>query len=199
MRYLIIFLSLLLLCAKDSSTLTDKLYNLPRAYYAPKETNAEYRARMIVIRDAFMLESDDMAWRHGKRALRVMTLAIWRAETLFARDVHAGLPGYFGSDGGRAKCLGQLHITGLVPREEWQRLGGLDLEATRRCARATMRVIIAQTRACVPGGTWNAQVATRIFNAYATGNCSAHLEAKRLALRVRLFHMFYKWDELRDE
>jgi hypothetical protein len=39
-------------------------------------------------------------------------------------------------DGGRALCLGQLHQGSLTP-EEWQRLAGLDLESTTRCATVT--------------------------------------------------------------
>jgi hypothetical protein len=94
-----------------------------------------------------------------------------RGESLFDVRVHAGEKHpVWTQDDGKAMCLGQIHVSGIVPESEWRTLAGTDLAATRRCARATMRLLIAHQRHCdartkVP----TPQAIARVFASYGTG------------------------------
>lgn len=113
----------------------------------PVETRAEYEARVGTIAHAIALEAPD-------KLTAATVLAIWYGESRFDLRVHAGEKHpVWTQDMGRARCLGQLHVSGLVPRTEWERLVGTTLDATRRCARATVRVLLAQRRLCRARGT----------------------------------------------
>ncbi len=127
--------------------------NLPAPWYHPgtnPETHDEYRDRLQTISEAIAIEAAAAeAWRWDATSLAAATLVVWYSESRFALEVHNGSGNSrYGEDAGRARCFGQLHQTGLVPKPEWDSLTGVDLEATRRCARATMRVLTVQGRRC---------------------------------------------------
>lgn len=127
--------------------------SLPAPWYnAGKnpETPSAYQSRLETIAKAIAIEAEAAEnWRWDASSLAAATLVIWYGESRFALEVHNGSgKSRYGEDDGKARCFGQLHQTGLVPRDEWQSLTGIDLEATRRCARATMRVLSVQGRRC---------------------------------------------------
>jgi hypothetical protein len=127
--------------------------SLPAPWYQPgknPETPSAYQSRLETIAKAIAMEAEAAEdWRWDASSLAAATLVIWYGESRFALEVHNGSgKSRYGEDDGRARCFGQLHQTGLVPRDEWESLTGIDLEATRRCARATMRVLTVQGRRC---------------------------------------------------
>lgn len=127
--------------------------SLPAPWYKAgksPETPSAYQSRLETIAKAIAMEAEAAEdWRWDASSLAAATLVIWYGESRFALEVHNGSgKSRYGEDDGKARCFGQLHQTGLVPREEWQSLTGIDLEATRRCARATMRVLSVQGRRC---------------------------------------------------
>jgi len=66
-----------------------------------------------------------------------------------------------------------LHATGWVPKSDWQQLTGIDLEATRRCARATMKVLALQGKRCKMRNKPNLWAVARLEAAYGHGlNCA---------------------------
>ena len=158
-------------------------------WYGPgksPETAEQFQERMKTVTEAIALEAREAQdWQWGEQSLAAATLATWFAESRFALEVHNGSgKTRHGEDDGRAKCFGQLHQTGYVPKEEWKKLTGTDLESTRRCARATMRVLTAQTKRCrVPAGGPNVWSMSRVFTVYTTGkSCST---TKRGMMRAR--------------
>jgi hypothetical protein len=75
-------------------------------------------------------------------------------------------------DHGRARCLSQLHKSGQVP--EWATLAGIDFDATKRCAAATIRVLRSSAWKCHTNiSTAAASDMARVFAEYAvgSGNC----------------------------
>jgi hypothetical protein len=133
--------------------------------YSP-ETPDEQRARVEMIDAAIAAEAVEAAKMSPFSAseLAIATKTKWHRETRLSHAVHAGFPGQWGSDHGRARCLAQLHASGIVPTAEWETLAGLDAAATRRCARATMRMFSTLARYC---RTTDLSV---VFSAYATGS-----------------------------
>jgi hypothetical protein len=164
---------------------------LPAPWYRPghnPETPEEYRARLESISQAIVLEAEAAeGWRWDTTSLAAATLVTWYAESRFALEVHNGSgQSRFGEDQGKARCFGQLHQTGYVPKPEWQSLTGVDLESTRRCARATMRVLTAQANRCgmkenKPNNMW---AVARMWAGYMTGRaCGATKAATSRARR----------------
>src|SRR5688572_9317550 len=89
------------------------------------EDPQDYQTRLGVVAEAVALEANEhVAGRLDRRALAAATLTVWYGETRFAYEVHALGQSRFGQDLGRARCLGQLHTSGLVPEAEWQQLVG---------------------------------------------------------------------------
>jgi hypothetical protein len=153
--------------------------SLPPPWHKPganPESVDEYQARLETITQAIALEAEAAeGWRWDKQSLAAATLVVWYNESTFALEVHNGShSSRYKEDNGRARCLGQLHQTGFVPKPEWLSLVGTDLEATRRCARATMRVLTAQGNRCGmrrnQPGMW---AVARMYAAYASGNSCA--------------------------
>jgi len=151
------------------------------------ETPEEYRARMDVIAQAIAIEAEAAeGWRSDTTSLAAATLVTWYAESGFALEVHNGSGrSRYGEDQGKARCFGQLHQTGYVPKAEWQKLTGVDLESTRRCARATMRVLTAQANRCgmKPNKPDNSWVMARMWAGYMTGNTCNSIKASRMRAR----------------
>jgi len=148
-----------------------------------QETVEQLKARAQTIDEALKYEAKSPAQKAA-------VLTLWKAEARFARDVHAGGVGKLGSDDGRAKCLGQIHVNRKVPRAVWETLGGLDLAATRRCAWATLTILEGKMRYC---RVWYSSEGVAVgFHAYATGKCPKGepnaKSRKRAATWVRLHH-----------
>lgn len=135
------------------------------------ETDQQRNDRLAVITEAIALEAAaEQNWAWGTDTLAAATLATFYEESRFALEVHNGEgKTRHGEDQGRAKCLGQLHATGYVPRSEWRTLTGTDLEATRRCARATMRVLAGQAKRCKMGKELSVWSVARLFAMYQSG------------------------------
>lgn len=115
-----------------------------------------------------------------KRLLIGATISIWWFETRFSKEVHEGGLSRYGSDKGKAKCFGQLHERAAVTKQEpgetmeafrerqtaeWMALTGTSVEATTRCAIATMRRFQGAVGQCDDWGS--------AFGAYGTTKCEA--------------------------
>lgn len=148
--------------------------SLPAPWYAPgkaPETEAEYRERLQTIATAIALEAEaNEDWQWDPTSLAAVTFVTWYSESKFALEVHNGSgKSRHGEDQGRARCLGQLHKTGWVPKSVWKTLAGTDLEATRRCARATMKVLAMQGKRCGMKKKPSFWAVARMEAAYAHG------------------------------
>lgn len=92
-------------------------------------------------------------------------------ESQFDRLVHAGLVHpVWTQDKGRAKCLGQIHKTGLVPN--WHELAGVDYEATERCVKAIIKIERSVAGMCIHTSLLTQSDAERVFAAYAGRGCT---------------------------
>ncbi len=156
-------------------------------WYAPgknPETTDDYQARLQTIAEAVALEVETANHAGlGKRGLAAATLVTWYGETRFSYEVHALGKSRWHQDYGRARCMGQIHANKLVPKEEWDQLVGADLESTRRCARATMRMLAANARYCSVRGASQSGIA-RMFAAYGSGRgCAVTPSSKKRAKR----------------
>jgi hypothetical protein len=156
--------------------------SLPAPWYKPgsnPETSLEYRERLQTIATAIALEAQaNEDWQWDPTSLAAATFVTWYSESKFALEVHNGSGlSRFGEDDGRARCLGQLHKTGWVPRSEWRQLTGTDLEATRRCARATMKVLAMQGKRCKMRNKPSLWAVARLEAAYGHGLSCAPTKA----------------------
>jgi hypothetical protein len=145
---------------------------------APGEEREQYKQRLDGMTTSLAVATkpyaDGRAWTASELSLAMLML--WHGETLFDQRIHAGVEHpKWTQDAGKARCLGQIHISQLVPEEEWNRLVGTSEGATQLCADATARIWVAMARQC---GVWSGQRAERtkvakVFAAYATGgNCT---------------------------
>ncbi len=157
--------------------------NLPAPWYQPgknPETKAEYQTRLETISHAIAMEAEAAEdWRWDATSLAAATVVIWYGESRFALEVHDGSgKSRYGEDDGRARCFGQIHKTGLVPKPEWESLVGVDLEATRRCARATMKVLAVQGKRCgMQENKPSMWAVARMVSAYGSGKSCAPTKA----------------------
>jgi hypothetical protein len=117
------------------------------------ETPDARAARLAVIATAVELETRDAL----EAALVAETIQVESGRLRL--DVHDGRRL---GDEGRAICLGQVWRQTWLPRREWAALPGTDLDSTRRCVRAVVRVY--RSARC--------STLERQINAYATGSCS---------------------------
>lgn len=148
--------------------------SLPAPWYEPgkaPETDEQYRERLQTIATSIALEAEaNEDWQWDSTSLAAVTFVTWYSESKFALEVHNGSgKSRHGEDEGRARCLGQLHKTGWVPKSVWKTLAGTDLEATRRCARATMKVLAMQGKRCNMKKRPNLWAVARMEAAYAHG------------------------------
>jgi hypothetical protein len=154
--------------------------SLPRSH-APDETRDAELERLKILAssmaEAAVPYADGRGWTASELALA--GLIIWHGETLLDERPHAGKPHpEWTQDNGLATCGMQLHTSKLVPPELWATLAGADEEATLRCARAGLLVLVAQARTC---GVWRGRRADRdavakAMAAYATGGHCAPTE-----------------------
>lgn len=104
-----------------------------------------------------------------------LMLTIIRHESNLEYYVHAGLPSPIGTqDGGRARCLGQIHrVPTWWTYDEWRALAGTSYRATVRCVHAIQRVLDYHARRCnASRHTWSG--VGRLLAAYWDGHtCTA--------------------------
>lgn len=130
--------------------------------YDPPETPDEYRARIGVIMSAISAVTS----RPGEQ---VALFVVARGESDFDWWVHAGLTHpdkRKHQDHGKARCILQIHASRLVP--EWQELAGTDLEATKRCMRAGLRLLRSAAAYC-HADLETGQGVSRAFALYGSG------------------------------
>ena len=153
--------------------LATELRRLPRSV-APGETREQFEARVDEVSEALTTEArafaDGTGW--GMTELAAAGGVIWHGETLFDRRVQSG-EGHpvWNQDHGLARCGMQLHVSGIVPQEVWDKVVGDGKDALHLCAQYGLRVVIAQARQC---GVYYGQRADRnrvaqTFASYASG------------------------------
>lgn len=150
------------------------LFGIFAALPGPDEAEdpAARRERLGVVAVSIALEAADV----DEAALIART--VWEESGRLRRDVHAGQRK---GDKGRAVCLGQVHAQLLVPRREWRRLHGTDIDATRRCIAAVARLYRAVGARCDRNRDPPLIRDARRAAAYATGR-SCRSDAWRGAL-----------------
>lgn len=153
--------------------LATQLAHLPGSR-APGETHEEYVNRAGEIGTALAEEAtkyaDGTGW--SSTELAAAGAVIWYSETLLDKRVHAGEPHpTWTQDNGLAKCGMQLHASGLVPQDVWERLVGLGADSTHLCAQYGLRVIVAQARQCgvFSGLRADRNRVAKTFASYASG------------------------------
>jgi hypothetical protein len=129
----------------------------PAPFHSP-EPRPDYEARVATIVQAAELES-----RSTAEALSILVLTY--RESGWRRDVHDGTTL---GDRGAASCLAQVH----PHAKDWHQLPGIDLDSTRRCIAAGLRVLRYTSSVCGRGWVGVARMA-HAFEGYASGKCRA--------------------------
>jgi len=146
-------------------------------YSLDHETPRARAERMAVIASAATLGVEQSGFRGDKVELTAAVLTTWQHESHFALHIHADRCRAHECDNGKAKTLGQLHVTRSFPREQWQAAAGLGLAATTDAARETARLLGSHLVTCAKRGTpgWGHAMAL-----YGTGRTCQHakLEAR---------------------
>lgn len=130
--------------------LASELTRLPGSH-APGETREEYVDRVTQIATALAEEATPYANGTGWTSTEIAAAGavIWYSETLFDKRIHAGEQHpTWTQDHGLARCGFQLHVSGIVPQDVWERLVGLGTDATHLCAQYGLRVVVSQARQC---------------------------------------------------
>lgn len=210
MRYLVtilVTLSLLVLSQQASAaTMEQQLYyaamQQPRAWYdegseaeGARETQAAYEHRIGLMAKALAEVTVDqredgtartlpVMWRWGRKTIAAAVLTHWYEESRFALEVHAGTEHpVWTQDVGRATCLGQLHV-GLVPSNDWARLAGTDLEATKLCARWSARALTRMALYCSgKNGKTFQDIVLPMFSGLSGAGCAPTLSARNKVAR----------------
>lgn len=161
--------------------------SLAPPWYRPgtnPETPEAYRSRVTTIATAIADESAEAAadnWGYDERALAVLMLRHSYNESRFRLDIHAGTT--FG-DSGRASCLAQIHASRIIPKPEWEGLVGTDLQSTRRCYHAMVRVLKSNRWGCARGLPFGAPAVAAILSGYRTGSSCREKRARLFAPAV---------------
>lgn len=157
--------------------LTSELRRLPRSL-SPGETREEFDARVRLVTEAIVEEArgfaDGKGWSWTE--LAAAASVIWHSETLFDRRIQSG-EGHpiWHQDRGLARCGMQLHVTGIVPPDVWEKLVGSGKDALHLCAQYGLRVVTAQAKQC---GVYfgqradRARVAKMLASYGSGGNCT---------------------------
>lgn len=147
------------------------------------ETKGQASARKLDIATA-ALTGSSVPGPIPQRQLLALILVTWHGESRFALDVHRGEPGIWGSDDGRAACLGQLHSNARLPREAWEATKGTDLEATTNCAIATARALQSAAATCgYDGAEYSIHRVLRQYGS-GTGDCNPALASDLSLSRI---------------
>lgn len=161
------------------------------ADYEQRESPAGYERRVGVLVEAAVRVGAEpvRTWRWNRNAAIAAILAHWRDESKFAYEVHGGWKHpIWHQDHGRARCLGQHQVSGIVRRAEWRTLAGIDLAASMRCARVTLRTLGVMRARCAPRGPTNDGVIA-MFSAMWGKGCT-HTSAGRR--KAHLFGLYYR-------
>ena len=130
--------------------LAAELVRLPGSH-APGETREEYVERAGQTATALAEEATPFANGSGwtSTELAAAGAVIWYSETLLDKRIQAGEQHpVWNQDHGLARCGMQLHSSGLVPQEVWEKLVGHGSDSTHLCAQYGLRVIVAQAKQC---------------------------------------------------
>jgi hypothetical protein len=109
------------------------------------------------------------AWRYGSDELRDAALVVtWWESGRWRLDVHDGRRK---GDRGRSACLGQIMRGAWYHGERWRALMGTDMESTRQCVRAVVRVLTHHANRCLPSWqeTLTVPALARVLSGYASG------------------------------
>lgn len=142
------------------------------------EPDDAYRARLETISEAIAAETEPV--KNGRYAVAAAVLVTFRFESGFRFEVHSGA---LKGDRGRASCLSQQWQNGRT-REEWEALAGTSLEATRRCARATVEGLLRAHRHCARNvrSVLDRAAVARAFRLYGSGrDCRPTASSERRA------------------
>lgn len=175
--------------------------SLPLPWHAPgtnPETPVERRERVETIVEAIVAETAEPpeAWPWPAPDLAYAVLVkTWYESGRWRLEVHRGSKT---GDGGKARCLGQLHQSSLVSREEWLGSVGTDAASTRLCVRLVARVLAFHAARCRVGRRPSTRRLAAILAGYGTGgscdpnHVSPHLGKAWALKRARL------WERLRS-
>lgn len=130
----------------------------PRPVACPEETLDAYTSRVGTIIHGVSIEAET-----PEEA--AMVTVVFYEESRFRLDIHSGERL---GDGGKAKCLGQIH----PHAKDWDYLAGTDLESTRRCAAQSLRHLRWGLRNCAPRKGTDEVRAAYAYAYYATGHCT---------------------------
>lgn len=166
--------------------LSAQLFALALGMTAPWNTGEpeiEYRERLSTISAAFAdAPSHYPGWE--PKALSAALLVIAYGESRFDPRIHAGEKHpEWPQDGGRARCLGQVHRGTLVSRELWEKSGGHSLESTKACSRSMSNVLDFFRRYCHQDtGPMTEYGMGIIIGAYGTGKgCRSTAQSRKRA------------------
>ena len=160
-----------------SEWLSAEVLKLPKSR-SPGETREEVEVRVRDVSVALVQEARQFADGKGwtLTELAAAGAIIWQGETLFDRRIQAGEEHpIWNQDHGLARCGMQLHVSGIVPQDVWEKLVGKGKDAVHLCAQYGLRVVIAQAKQC---GVYIGQRADRrrvawMLASYASGgNCT---------------------------
>jgi hypothetical protein len=145
----------------------------------PGETRAEFELRMDTATASVVAVAHEPSKLFVLRKVFAVAgiLTVWHFESHLALEVHNGTKR---GDGGKANCMGSIHASALVP--DWSQLSGTDLDATTRCARATLRVLRSSWWECAHGRDIDEQSLAETLEQYATGHtCAPGAESRKRA------------------
>jgi hypothetical protein len=151
--------------------------------YAPGEVKEQRDERVELIAGAAWKAAgayaDGKGWSRFEVALATVVLE-GNESGGFDLRVHAGaVHPIWTQDHGLARCLAQIHETkdqkgnpwGPVPRAIWEKLAGLDEDATELCARVATELLISHAKQCgvYLGRRATKQAVAQAFASYGTG------------------------------
>jgi hypothetical protein len=153
--------------------LAAELAHLPGSR-APGETREEYVERAGQIAAALAEEATPYANGTGwtSTELAAAGAVIWYSETLLDKRIQAGEQHpVWNQDHGLARCGMQLHASGIVPQDVWERLVGQGSDPVHLCAQYGLRVVVAQARQCgvFLGVRADRNRVAKTFASYASG------------------------------
>lgn len=139
------------------------------------ESHEQARARKTLIAQAVAEAS------RGDSEMALAIIATWYEETRLDSRIHkSNAHSKWSSDGGLARCLGQIHQSRRYHGPRWLALVGDSYEATLRCAEATRWILSSARVRC--RGDW-----AGAFHGYGTGSrtCEPGDRALRKLVRMR--------------
>lgn len=178
----------------DPRALLLTILSLTPSYGDPEPKGLASYERRVHIAAAVAVEAKEQSpgWLGSTESLALAALTVMYEETRLDSRIHAGEPHpVWDEDKGRAKCLGQVHVSGFVPPREWSTLTGTDFAATRRCARATIRLLVSSQRYCRHEGSKGNVAIT--FAKYAGRGCrETERSSARAGSYARISHRYQK-------